>query len=347
MESKFWEDVSEGEELPDLEFGPLTVKTFALMFAGSRDPNPQHHNRDWNRAVGNRDMFATTPWHQALFARFVTDWTGPESDFRGMTLAMILQVCPGDKLVVSGKVAKKYREGDDYRVLIDMTETSQLGVAARATATMAMPSREGGEVKVLKNISKMVVEPHPEMPEWAKPHLGKVSPKMGPSAYPVSEVQLWYWCEMVENSNPLYTDPEYARTTRHKGIIAPGPSLMVWTFGHPGQRPDVDDPTHKPWPPIKPGEELAGGGHFEPPGVKYTVATNSVHEYGVPLRPGDRLYSTSELVNCSPLKRTHLGLGYFVTNLQTYYNQKDEIVANTLFTLFRYGVSEGEATQPK
>jgi len=344
MESKFWEDVNEGDELPNLEFGPLTVKTFMLMFAGTRDPNPQHHNREWNKATGSRDMFATTPWHQALLARFVTDWTGPESDFRATSLSMGTQVCPGDKLAVSGRVAKKYREGDDYRVLIELTESSQLGVAARAAATMAMPSREGGKVKVLRNVGKMVVEPHPEMPDWAKPALGKVSPKSGPNAYPVSEVQIVYWCDMIENDNPLYVDGEYARNSRHKGVIAPPPSLMVWTYPRPGQSPDMDDPDHKPWPPIEPHQAQGGGGFIEPPGAKYVVATNSVQEYGVPLRPGDRLYTTSEFVNCTPLKRTHLGLGYFTTNMSTYYNQRDEIVASALITMYRYGVSEEEVS---
>lgn len=47
---------------------------------------------------------------------------------------------------------------------------------------------------------------------------------------------------------------------------------------------------------------------------------------------------TSELLDCSPQKRTKLGPGYFQTNLSTYYNQDDQIVGTNLFTLLRYGV---------
>ena len=342
MESKLWEDINEGDELPELKFGPLTVKSFFLMFAGTRDPNPQHHNSRWNKETGSRDMFATTPWHQALFARFMTDWTGPDSDFRATTLSMGAQVCPGDELIVTGKVARKYREGDDYRVLVEMTSTTEHG-SSRATATMAMPSREGGEVRVLKDVAKMQVEPHPQMPDWAKPGLGNVSPKSGPQTYPISEAQIMYWCDMVECDNPLYVDSEYARDSRHKGLICPPPSLMVWTFGHPAQNPDMDNPDHEPWPPMEPWQAERRGGLVEPPGATYVLATDSLQEYGVPLRPGDRIYSTSEFVNCSPLKHTHLGWGYFMTNMTTSYNQNDEIVANSLMTLYRYGVSEEEA----
>ncbi len=79
---------------------------------------------------------------------------------------------------------------------------------------------------------------------------------------------------------------------------------------------------------------------FAPPGTTDTIATVSVQAYGRPLRPGDRVFSTWELLDCSPLKRTRLGLGYFQKNLSTYYNQRDEIVGTNVFTLLRYGVPE-------
>jgi hypothetical protein len=79
---------------------------------------------------------------------------------------------------------------------------------------------------------------------------------------------------------------------------------------------------------------------YTPPGASDTIATRSLQYYGTPLRPGDRVYATSELLDCSPLKRTALGLGYFQTDLTTYYNQKDEVAGTNLFTLLRYGVSE-------
>ena len=85
---------------------------------------------------------------------------------------------------------------------------------------------------------------------------------------------------------------------------------------------------------------------FTPPGATDTIATQAVQSYGKPLRPGDRIYSTTELLDCSPLKKTRLGLGYFQTNLSTYYNQAEEIVGTNIFTLLRYGVSDEAAARP-
>src|SRR5262249_16666873 len=98
--------------------------------------------------------------------------------------------------------------------------------------------------------------------------------------------------------------------------------------------PDCNEPSRRPWPP-----RTAGGRAYKtPPGATETIAQGSTQTYGPPLRPGDRVYSRSEVVNCSPPKQTRLGPGYFQTNLDTYYHQRHEIVGTNVFALLRYGV---------
>jgi len=343
MEFKRWEDVCEGEKLPALRF-PITIKTLILGVCGTRDLMPYHHNPVYTKSLGNRDMFVNTMFEQALFGRFVTDWCGPESDFRETSLQMVGQLVPGDVAIVEGSVKKKFREGEDCRVEVGLEASNERGLAAQASAILAMPSRESGPVKPIAQLAKPEVKLNPEIPEFARERLGRVSrPVWG--GYPISEVQIMYWCDMVEDANPLYVDGEYARKSRHGGVIAPPMGLITWMAaraGHSGvdpRAPDVDCPERAPWPPRAP-DEAAGSKVFTPPGAVDTIATGSVQAYGRPLRPGDRVYSTGELLDCSPLKRTRLGLGYFQTNLSTYYNQRDELVGTNLFTLLRYGVPE-------
>ena len=52
-ESKLWEEVDRGEELPVLHF-PITVKTLVLAVCGTRDLMPYHHNPDYSMSLGNR-----------------------------------------------------------------------------------------------------------------------------------------------------------------------------------------------------------------------------------------------------------------------------------------------------
>ena len=207
-----------------------------------------------------------------------------------------------------------------------------------------MPSEEIGEVKPCRQLRKPEVAVNPAMPTAAREQLGNVSRRVW-GAYPISEVQVMYWCDMVEDDNALYVNGDYAQKSRHKSVIAPPMGLISWMMGRAGRSgvdpkaPDADCPERKPWPPVL-DERRSRASGFTPPGARETIATRSVQYYGTPLRPGDRVYATNELLVCSPLKRTKLGPGYFQTNLSTYYNQHDEIVGTNLFTLLRYGVPD-------
>jgi hypothetical protein len=339
LDSKFWEDVEEGQVLPALDF-PITVKTLILAVCGTRDLMPYHHDPAYSKSVGNRDMFVNTMFEQALFGRYVTDFVGPESDFRETGLQMLNQLCPSDVARVQGRVTEKLEEAGEKRIKLEMAASNEIGIAATGTATIAMPSRVEGPVRPVTSLARPTMDVHPQIPNFAKAWLGHESPK-SPAGYPVSEVQIMYWCDMVEDPNPLYADTEYARGSRHGGVIAPPMGLITWNMARAGHQgvdsaaPDAGCGERAPWPPRAPSAE--GSGIPMPPGMTDTIAQGSVQTYGVPVRPGDLISSTNETINCSPLKETKLGPGYFQTNLQTFYNQKDEIVGTNVFTLLRYG----------
>ena len=134
MESKFWEDVEAGETLPVLEF-PITVKTLILAVCGTRDLMPYHHDPEYSKSVGNRDMFVNTMFEQALFGRYATDFAGPESDFRETGLQMLNQLCPGDVARIEGTVTEKLEEGGEKRIKLQISATNHIGIAATGTAT--------------------------------------------------------------------------------------------------------------------------------------------------------------------------------------------------------------------
>ena len=342
-DSLLWEDVNEGDELPVLEY-PITVKNLVMGVVGTRDFMPYHHDSAYTKSIGSRDQFVNTMFNQALFGRFVTDWCGPDADFRATTLRMIGQVCPGDTAILEGRVAKKHRDGDDYLVELELNSRNHLGTACISTATMALPSREGGAVKPRLELEKPKIDLDPDLPDFAREWLGQESAARS-GAYPVSEVQIMYWADMVEDANALYEDSEYARNSRHGGMIAPPMALITWTMDRPGrsgvnqEAPDVSKPERGPWPPR--AEPLAAGQRFDPPGATATIATISEQSYGKPLRPGDRVSASTEFVNCSGLKDTRLGPGYFATVLNNYYNQDGDLVGTNLFTLLRYTAQEG------
>jgi hypothetical protein len=340
--SRPWEEVAEGDRIPELRF-PISLKTVLLNAVGTRDLMPYHYNRAFTQSRGIRDIFVNTAFTLALFGRCATDWAGPEADVRAVTLRMLDQLCPGDDALTEGRVARVWREEELGQGMVDLAlrTRNRDGATSEATVTLAMPS-DGRPVCARTLGPDFDLQPDPGMPESARERIGRRG-KRRPGPYPVSEAQIGYWCEMVRDGNPLYADGPYARSGRHRGVIAPALSYNVWAFprttqfGVDHQHPDVDLPQQRAWPSAR---EDAGDDYF-PPGTSHIVVQQAHVELGAPIRPGDVISMEWELGSCSALKRTKLGPGYFVVRLHRFYNQRDELVAKQQQTILRYGVAEG------
>ena len=74
-------------------------------------------------------------------------------------------------------------------------------------------------------------------------------------------------------------------------------------------------------------------------GYTGTLATNSELEFVRYLRPGDRLETEAVMESISPRKRTSLGLGYFVTWVNSYTTTEGELVGRQLFRIFKFDPS--------
>jgi acyl dehydratase len=150
-----------------------------------------------------------------------------------------------------------------------------------------------------------------------------------PAPEPINQPMAKHWSEMVEDPNPIYFDEAYARTTWLQGTFAPPSMLYTWA------RPPV-------WPEVEwenPTSQLA----LE--GCPATVAVNAIQEYLMPLRYGDTLTVTSQISAISDEKTARLGTGHFVSTVDTFRNQFDQVVGSHSFTFFIYRphVPGGEA----
>ena len=67
----------------------------------------------------------------------------------------------------------------------------------------------------------------PQLTDKETSLIGKESaPRTAP--YAVNEPMARFWCEMVEDPNPIYFDEEYARSTWLKEPFAPPAMLFTW-----------------------------------------------------------------------------------------------------------------------
>jgi acyl dehydratase len=123
-----WEDLKEGSEPAPLVVGPLTA-TDAVRYQGaSGDMNPIHHDLDFARGAGFDKVLMVGMFQAGLMNTWAVSWLGPENA-RRTRIRWKRQVWPGDVLTCSGKVAKKYEEGGERRVDLDLVCTNQDGDA--------------------------------------------------------------------------------------------------------------------------------------------------------------------------------------------------------------------------
>jgi len=145
-----------------------------------------------------------------------------------------------------------------------------------------------------------------------------------------SEYLIRHWLETVEDGNPLYYDKAYAQSRGFRDVVAQ-PGMIICTLTMPYR-----------WP-MKQFFYTRQLLHFE---VKELIEqpvgilANYEMKFYKHVELGDRLSTTGHLVGISDFKRTRLGEGYFTTLVTSYYNQRNELVAEANTNLFSYGGEE-------
>ena len=147
------------------------------------------------------------------------------------------------------------------------------------------------------------------------------------------------WVDAFDDRNPIYLDDAAARV-RDSTVSSPPAMLQTWTMA---------------WPRIQGIRERGGSADDIDPnsgcsgpraaGYRATLATNSELEFARYLQPGDHLESTGTLDEVSELKATAVGVGYFITMVNTY-SVGDEVVGRQRWRIFKFDPTRTAADLP-
>ena len=135
-----WEDVTEGDEITSLTF-PISMRTLMIDVAGTRDLYPIHHDREFAKRNGARDIFVNTMFYEGLFGRIATDWAGPEAFLRRLRFSMRSPNCLGDTMTSRGWVTRKHVEDGQRLLDLEIHLDNQLETDATvANLTIELPA---------------------------------------------------------------------------------------------------------------------------------------------------------------------------------------------------------------
>lgn len=171
--ARYWEDVREGEELPAIARGPLSLMDTmgflvgcgrghthgvllkgATKHAGHFFRNPEagggieytgigHHRESTARDVGVPGIYDYGPQRTAWLCSLVTNWMGDTAFLKRLRAEMRGFNVMGDTTWCKGRITRKYKKDGHALVDLEIWAENQRGeVTAPGLATVALPSRD-------------------------------------------------------------------------------------------------------------------------------------------------------------------------------------------------------------
>ena len=142
-EQVFWEDVTEGMELPSLVKEPTTRQL--VQYAGaSGDFYEIHYDKDF--AIGNKldGPILHGALKSAFLGQLVTDWIGQQGILKRLQCQYRGMDAPGNAITAKGSVTRKYEEGGQRMVDCSIwLENAEGQNTTPGYATVILPSRLG------------------------------------------------------------------------------------------------------------------------------------------------------------------------------------------------------------
>ncbi|WP_127782231.1 MaoC family dehydratase N-terminal domain-containing protein [Rhodococcus sp. X156] len=158
--------------------------------------------------------------------------------------------------------------------------------------------------------------------------------------YEVNAPMIRNWVEAHDDRNPVYVDAEAARATGRPDVVCPPAMASTWVMSGYRRYRDV--------------QRMRSEGVVEDfaysrllqllddAGFTSVVATNLEQEYLQEIHPGDHVTTHFTIEAISPVKKTGLGEGCFITLLKKYVNQHDDLLVEERFRLLRFNPSTQE-----
>jgi acyl dehydratase len=134
--SRGFGDVTVGDALPglDVELTPSLIVGGALA---SQDYTPVHHDKVAAQATGMQDVFMNILTTNGLVGRFITDWAGPDSRVRNVSIKLGSPNLPGDTMKMTGQVTEKVDA--EKLVIVEIAGKNTWGNHVTATVKVALP----------------------------------------------------------------------------------------------------------------------------------------------------------------------------------------------------------------
>jgi acyl dehydratase len=138
-ETRTFESVKVGDKLPPREI-PITSTLIVGGAIASRDFTPVHHDKTAAQQGGLPDVFMNILTSNGLMGSYVTNWAGPDSTTKKMSLKLGAPNLPGFVMTITGEVVA--RDDDAGIVEVEVIgENNVWGLHMQGTVRVQLPRR--------------------------------------------------------------------------------------------------------------------------------------------------------------------------------------------------------------
>ncbi|MEI7592236.1 MAG: MaoC family dehydratase N-terminal domain-containing protein [Actinomycetes bacterium] len=159
--------------------------------------------------------------------------------------------------------------------------------------------------------------------------VGPASATVAPD--PVNQPMIRHWSAAFNDHNPVYTESEFAMSTRFGGVVAPPLMLQTWTM----PTPQLTGIAERGGSPVE-GEMVSPLSVFDDAGFVGTLASNSEFDIERYVHIGDVISASTVFESISVEKQTRIGPGHFVTWVTTYVDDTGEVVGRQRFRILKF-----------
>ena len=114
-----WDELHEGSAPKPREYGPISRTDMVRYQGASGDFNPIHHDEEFAKSAGYPSVFSVGMLQAGILAGYATDWLGAPN-VRRYSVQFREQVWPGDTVVCSGTVTRRYEDGGERKVDVEL-----------------------------------------------------------------------------------------------------------------------------------------------------------------------------------------------------------------------------------
>ncbi len=131
-------DIAVGDPLSPMEI-ELTHTIVTATAIASMDFMPVHHDKDFALSQFAPDAFLNILSTNGFVSRFLTDWAGPSTWVKNISIKLGVPAVPHQTLRFTGEVLEKIEAYDKVEIKVSVVAANDMGNHATGSAVIVLP----------------------------------------------------------------------------------------------------------------------------------------------------------------------------------------------------------------